>query len=176
MRKPKSEILDPRPACRRAGSNRSRSRFIIITLFGFLISSFGFISGCSRTVTPLIDYGDQLLVEITLRGSYDVNYNKYFVVLSSGTFRIPLPPPDQLDAAPEFIEPGDTPIVGSQEAYYSNFFDTWSGYVVVDPGGYAVVRGPFVVGQTATREVIAMLGAAGNKLAFLLSLDRLFQT
>jgi len=133
------------------------------------------VTGCSRTVTPLVVYGDQMLVEVTLRGTFDADANRYFMVLSSDpNYKEPLPPPDQLDAAPEFIEPGDTPQTGSEEAYYTNFFDTWSGYVVVDPLGYNLVKGPFVINQTATREVLSSLTTITNKLTFTFRLDQLF--
>lgn len=134
-------------------------------------------SGCSRTVTPLVVYGDQLLVEVTMRGTIDPDNNRYFMVLSADpNYKEPLPPPDQLDVAPEFIEPGDTPQTGTPEAYYNNFFNTWSGYVVVDPLGYNLVKGPFLLGQTATREVLSALTSISEKWTFTFRLDQLFTT
>lgn len=146
--------------------------------FAFCVLIFAFaLSGCSRTVTPIVNYGDQLLVQITLRGNYDVNSNKYFMVIGNDQYyRVPLPPPDQLDEAPEFIEPDMLPQTGSRETYFADFFDTWAGYMVIDPTGYTLVNGPFTITQTATRQVIATLGAAGTRLSFLLPLDQLFST
>ncbi len=159
--------------------NVSNFRLLISNLFriSILVFSILFLVGCSRTVTPLVVYGDQMLVEVTLRGTMDPNNNRYFMVISSDpNYKEPLPPPDQLDAAPEFIEPGSTPQTGSEAAYYNNFFNTWSGYVFVDPLGYNLVKGPFVINQTPTREVLSTFTAISNKLNFSFRLDQLFTT
>jgi hypothetical protein len=135
------------------------------------------LTGCSRTVTPLVVYGSQMYVEVTLRGDFDPDNNRYFMVISSDpSYNEPLPPPEQLAEAPEFIEPGDTPQTTSPEAYYIHFFNTWSGYVVVDPIGYNLVQGPFLIGQAATREVLSTLTSISSKLSFTFRLDQLFST
>jgi hypothetical protein len=132
-------------------------------------------SGCARTVTPVVTLGEELRVTVTLRGGLDINNNRYFMVLSdSANYAVPLPPPDIIEAAPEFIEPGDTPLTGSEEAYYTNFYSTWDGYIVLDPAGYSLVRGPFVINQAATREVLAELGDINNTLSFSFRLERMF--
>ena len=79
--------------------------------------------GCARTVTSIVPFGDQIVVTATLRGTIDVETTRYFLVFSdSASYKVPQPRPDIIEAAPEFIEPGSTPIVGAEEAYYSNFF------------------------------------------------------
>ncbi|MDD5382965.1 MAG: hypothetical protein PHH60_04855 [Candidatus Margulisbacteria bacterium] len=135
------------------------------------------IGGCARNVTPIVSAGDQIVVEVTLRGNIDVSANRYFLVLSADpNYKIPLPPPYQLDDAPELIEPGTTPLIGSAEAYYTNFYSTWSGYVLADPIGYTLVKGPFTIGQSPTREVLSTLGNISTKVSFSFRLGRLFAT
>lgn len=134
-------------------------------------------SGCARTVTPVVTYGDQMVVEVTLRGSIDVQSNRYFLVLSSNPdYKVPLPPPDQIEDLPEFIEPGMIPTTGSQEGYYSNFYSTWAGYAVVDENGISLAKGPFSAGVSPTREAIANLVEGTNKVNFSFRLGRIFDT
>ncbi|MFH1347385.1 MAG: hypothetical protein ABIH22_01715 [Candidatus Margulisiibacteriota bacterium] len=148
--------------------------YFIILVSLFLIMH---TTGCSRTVTPIVSYGEELVVSVTLRGNIDLNSNRYFMVISNNAnYKIPLPPPDQLDDAPEFIEPDMTPQVGSLEAYFTNFFSTWSGYIILNTTGYELVKGPFIQGQAPTREVLATLGNINNKISFSFTLDRLFAT
>jgi len=158
------------------GVNRKHWRtknWVRAALLTLCISILVFNSGCAKTVTQIVTYGDQLVVEVTLRGTMDINQNRYFMVLSANSnFQIPLPPPDNIEF--EFIEPGMSPQQGSVEAYYTNYYSTWSGYVAVDPGGYFTVMGPFVQGQTVTREVLAGLGDVSSKLVFNFPLSRIF--
>jgi hypothetical protein len=146
--------------------------------FAFCILSFAFIlfsSGCARTVTPLWTYGDQMLVEVTMKGAIATNANRYFLALSlDPNYKIPLPPPDLDQEAPEFIEPGMTPLVGSPEAYYTKFFSTWSGYIVLDLNEYYLAKGPFVINQSFTREVISVLEETGEKITFSFRLEQMF--
>jgi hypothetical protein len=132
-----------------------------------------FITGCANTVTQIVTYGDQMTVQVTLRGDYDALANRYFLVLASNdNLAIPLPPPDNITY--EMLEPGDTPIQGTVADYYTKYYDTWSGYVIVDPGGYYLVKGPFVQNQTNTREAIANLGSASKTLSFDFNLSKIF--
>ncbi len=148
---------------------------IVIILLGFGVLSLGFNPGCAKTVTQLVTYGDEMVVEVTLRGNVDFEANRYFLIVSSNSaYKVPLPAPDYLEDAPELIEPGDTPLLGSQEAYYSNFYNTWSGYVILDPSGFTMVRGPFVVGTTPTREVLSSLEEISPKITFSFRLGRMF--
>lgn len=133
--------------------------------------------GCARLVTPIITYGDQMEVTVTLRGTMEVNSSRYFMVISSTeSYKIPLPSPDIIEAAPEFIEPGMTPHLGTEEAYYSHYFSTWSGYIILDPGGYYLIRGPFVISQTNSREVVSALDDIDTKITFSFRLGRIFDT
>ena len=146
--------------------------------FAFCILSFAFVcSGCAKTVTQIVTYGDQMTVEVTLRGNLDNDANRYFLVVSNDpNYKIPLPSPDLIEDAPEFIEPGDTPSIGSPEAYYTNFYSTWSGYIILEPGGFFLVKGPFVIDQATTPEVLSNLGEVSNKINFSFRLGRIFDT
>lgn len=169
----------PSPRGRGRGLLRRWVRVLgVLGVLGVLIIGNLFIaSGCSRTVTPIVSYGEELVVSVTLRGNIDISTNRYFVVLSdNANYKVPQPPPDQLDAAPEFVEPDMTPTTGSPEAYFTNFFSTWSGYVILNTTGYELVKGPFIQGQAPTREVLATLGDINNRISFSFTLDRLFAT
>jgi len=150
-------------------------RFVVWLL---LVCSLGFASGCARTVTSIVPYGDQITVTATMRGTINVDNYRYFLVLSgNSSYKVPQPRPDIIEAAPEFIEPGGTPIIGTVEAYYNNFFSTWSSYFVVNSSGYSRVMGPFVVGGTNTREVLASIPDLNTSvLAFSCDLSRVFST
>lgn len=129
--------------------------------------------GCARSVTQIVAYGEQMLVEVTLRGTIEADANRYFLVLaSSPNFKVPLPPPDNISY--EFIEPGTEPRLGTSADYYANYYATWEGYVIAEPGGYFLVKGPFVSGVMPTREVITSLGEAGSQLKFNFNLSRIF--
>lgn len=145
--------------------NKKHWKFGSLIGFGFLILMLGFANGCAKTVTNPYAYSAQMVVEVTLRGTMDISANRYFMVLSSDpSYLIPLPPPDNIEY--EFLEPGMAPQQGSIEAYFTNFYSTWSGYVAIDPGGYFTVMGPFVLGQAITREVLAGLGDISSKIRF----------
>ena len=143
----------------------------------FVVCGLLFTTGCAKTVTTIVPYGDQMLVEVTLAGTMDINDNRYFLVLSdNANYTIPLPPPDLIEAAPEFIEPGLTPEMGTAEAYYTNFFTTWSSYIILDPAGYSVIMGPFVYNQENTREALSTIGEINNLITFSVDLDQVFTT
>ena len=151
-----------------------RIRYICLV---FSIWLLGFCSGCAKTVTPLVTYGDQMVVEVTLRGNIDAHANRYFLILSSDPgYKIPLPFPDQIGDLPEFIEPGMIPTIGSAEGYHSNFYSSWAGYAMVDVNGVSLVKGPFALGTSATREAIANLVEGTNKISFIFRLGRVFDT
>jgi hypothetical protein len=131
------------------------------------------MSGCARTVTQYVTYGNQMVVEVTLRGTMEASANRYFMVLvSRSDYKIPLPPPDNIDY--EFIEPGTEPRLGSLEAYYTNFYSSWEGYCVVEPGGYFLADGPFIQGAVLTRESLSNLGEIGTKIKFNFRLSQVF--
>ncbi len=143
--------------------------------FGLLVVVCLFMISCSRTVTQLVTYGDQVAVTVTLRGTMEVNANRYFLVLGSNSnLSVPLPPPDNIDY--EMIEPGTTPTLGSEEAYHTNYYSTWDGYIVLDPGGYFVAKGPFVAGQVPTRESVASVGEITSTLSFSFQLEEIYST
>ena len=133
------------------------------------------LCGCAKTVTTIVNYGDRMTVEVTLRGTLEVQSSRYFLVLaSSANYTVPQPPP--YDIAYEMIEPGETPRIGAVADYYTKFYATWEGYVAVEPAGYFSVKGKFIQGQAVTREVITSLGEPSTKITFTFGLDRIFGT
>lgn len=146
---------------------------LLLAVCGLLLTFLA--SGCARTVTSYVTYGEEMVVDVTLRGNMDTNANRYFLVLArTPAYRVPLPPPDNIDF--EMIEPGTTPRSGALADYYANFYASWEGYCIVDPGGYFLVDGPFVIGAPITREVIASLGTVSTRLKFNFELSRAFGT
>lgn len=142
---------------------------------GLLIFALGLCAGCARTVTPIVNYGSQVMVEVTLRGTMDASSNRYFMVMSTNpSYQIPLPPPDNIRY--EFIEPGMTPKIGNIADYYTYYFSGWDAYVIADPIGYYLTKGPFVQDVATTREVIASHGEITEKLHFTVRLDRIYPT
>ncbi len=143
----------------------------IIILAGLLVIA----AGCARTVTSIVDFGETMVVEVTLRGTINYNANRYFLVLSDkAAFKIPLPSPYVDLSSPEFLEPGMTPTLGSIEAYYSNYYSTWSGFIEADPAGYELVPGPFILGAATTKESLGNYGTIGAKLNFTFNLAKVF--
>jgi hypothetical protein len=129
--------------------------------------------GCARTVTQMVTYGDQMVVEVTLRGTMDASADRYFLVIGTGeAFKVPLPPPDNINF--EFLEPGTTPLLGLIADYYTNYYYSWAGYVKAEPGGYFLADGPFILNQTATQEFLADLGTISNKVKFNFRLSQIF--
>jgi hypothetical protein len=142
-----------------------------------LILSIVFIVGCARNVTPMVNYGNQMVVTVTLRGTPDNYNNRYFLVLSdNASYQVPLPPPNQRLDAPEFIEPDMIPINSSREAYFTNYFSTWSGYIVLDTLGYSFVKGPFNITQAISREVFQPTSTLTSQLTFTFHLSKLYTT
>jgi hypothetical protein len=138
-----------------------------------LVVCCALLFGCARSVTQYVTYGNQMVVEVTLRGTTEVGANRYFLVLASRSdYKIPLPPPDNISY--EFIEPGTKPRIGLEADYYKKFYASWEGYCELEPGGYFLVKGPFILGQTNTRESIASPGTASNKIKFDFRLERIF--
>lgn len=133
------------------------------------------LTGCSRTVTQIVTYGDQMVVDVTLRGTMEITANRYFLVLAANNnYKIPLPPPDGFNK--EFLEPGTAPQPGSGTIadYYNDFYSTWSGYVIAEPGGYFLEAGPFILNQPATREFLSSLGEINEHLSFNFRLSQVF--
>jgi hypothetical protein len=160
-------------------NNKIRSwKFRLRISFIILISSFVILaSGCAKTVTVIGGPGDQMVVEVTLRGTLNEDANRYFLVLSADpAYEVPLPAPDLIEESPEMIEPGTDPIIGSQEAYYTNFFTSWDGYIILDPSGYSLVKGPFSLNSPTTREVLATLTEASTRIRFTFRLEQIFAT
>lgn len=146
---------------------------------GLLVVSCLLLVSCARTVTKIVTYGSEMVVEVELRGTMEANSNRYFMVLSSNSnYKFSLPSPDNIiNGVPyEFIEPETTPYTGcgSAEGYYSNYYSSWSGYIYVGPEGYILVKGPFAQGQTATRESISSLGEVSSTVKFSFRLEKIF--
>lgn len=147
--------------------------------FPFLIFNFALfillIPGCARTVTQIAPSGAEMVVQVTTRGTVEATANRYFLVVgSSSTYYVQLPLPQPGGTRDELLEPGTTPMYGSMEAYYYNYYSTWTGYVVTEPGGYFLGKGPFVFGTPLTREVLSTAAPSGSVFTFTVRLEKLF--
>ncbi|MCX5726178.1 MAG: hypothetical protein NT030_03165 [Candidatus Saganbacteria bacterium] len=128
-----------------------------------------FISGCGRTVTEKIPFGDQITFNLNFRGDIDLAGNKYFIVISSQeAFQIPFLPY-------EFIEPGIPPADPSTILELYKYYGTWGGYTVVDSGTIYLVKGPFISsGESYARSQVGGITEVNKKLTVSFSLERLF--
>jgi hypothetical protein len=148
-------------------------------LFTLLLFTFYFSFGCAKTVTN-VNFDAQMVVTVTLRENADLTNNRYFMVLAdTPSFKVPLPPPNNVlgGISYEFLEPdGTLPRDGtSLEAYYTNYFSTWSGYVVLDNGSYFSVPGPFLQNAPVSRPTpFAYFTPGNNKISFNLPLNRIY--
>lgn len=143
-----------------------------VVIIFFLVFLLSMAFGCARTVTQVLDFGTQMGVSVKFREKIDVTNNRYFMVLStSESFSIALPPPDSMD---EFLEPGDLPQTGSIADYYTDYYSTWSGYIVVDETGYYINKGPFFIGDSTTREVLSTLPELTDTISFNFRLSQIF--
>ncbi|MFA6431311.1 MAG: hypothetical protein WCV91_02875 [Candidatus Margulisiibacteriota bacterium] len=150
--------------------NTKKTLLFVLLLIIAIFVSFG----CARTVTQIVTYGDRLVVEVTLAGTADANANRYFMVMSSSsTFKAPLPPPDNI-LYDELIEPGTIPFQGNIADYYTKYYSTWGAYAFVEPAGYFISPGPFVLNQASTREIVGTLSGASNKLDFTFRIGQAF--
>ncbi|MFH1825986.1 MAG: hypothetical protein ABH823_01670 [bacterium] len=142
----------------------------------FVVCCLLLISGCANTVTQIFEYGDEMQVTVALRGNFDATNNRYFLIIgSTENYSVPLPRPDLDPDIPELFEPGTTPVQGTEEAYYTNYFSTWAGYVILDDDlQYHLAKGPFVLGETITREVLSSVDEAATTLTFSFRLGRMF--
>ena len=114
------------------GEIMKKNRFIAIC---FILLLTLITASCARTVTSKVIIGDDLQVELTLRGSPDALKYRYYFVFSAS--RTPLLPPSLQDY---LVGPGEvydeTRInVGTGtdvdiDYYYQNYFYSWSDFVV----------------------------------------------
>lgn len=140
-----------------------------ILILGFLLTAVG----CSKTVTPKVSYGSEMVVEVKLRGTVDTINNRYYLVLSTNeSFSVPLPPPDNIEY--EFLTVGETPQTGSPETYYTNYYSTWTGYIELNNTGYYISTGPYAINTTATQDTLSDLTNISSTLTFNFRLDRIF--
>jgi hypothetical protein len=152
-------------------SNRVRAVSIALLILSFTLLS----SGCARTVTQLVTFGKLMQVEVTLRGTMKIDGSaRYFMVLSRyKDFVTPLPFPDNINSF-EFIEPGTSPQIGSAADYYTNFYNKWDDYVIVEPSKIDLVKGLFIQGQNASRETIGVISTVDQKISFTIPLESAF--
>jgi hypothetical protein len=115
-----------------------------------------------------------MVVEADFRGNLDLTHNRYFMIISTQeSYAFPILPPEgtSLD---EFLEPGDSPVVGSLADYFSKYYSTWYAYIVLDNTGYHLARGPFSVTTPVTREVMGYFYTQPNTLYFTIRLNQIF--
>ena len=141
--------------------------------FSFFLLTFYLASGCAKTVTPT-SFGQTMRVTVTLRGNADTTNNRYFLVLGhDSTFATPQP---QNPGNFEFLEPDTAPYSNNhtQAEYFTNFFDTWDGYIVLDnTQNFYLVHGPFVQGAALTRTYLSNF-TVGNTLKFNFQLNQIY--
>ena len=116
-------------------------------------------------------------VTVTLRGNADTSKNRYFMVLGSSlpALRVPLPfsqdPNDYEFLEPDVAPYGTTPLAAD---YFTNFFNTWDGYIVLDnTSSFSLVHGPFAPGAAVARTPFAYF-TGGNTLTFNFQLGQIY--
>lgn len=132
--------------------------------------------GCAKTVTPT-NFGSTMTVTVTLRGNADPSKNRYFMVLGSAlpALKVPLPAAQDPNMY-EFLEPDVAPYDNAHPVadYFTNFFDTWAGYIVLDnTNSYYLVHGSFAPGAAVTRTPFAYF-TSGNTLTFNFQLGQIY--
>ena len=156
MRNYKSQIKEPdlnrsAPWGRRTGAEPLGPGNLIVLVICSLLIALSF--GCAKTVTVLPDIGNQLQMQITFRGNIDPTVNKYYIVLSSASPKIPY-------QGTYFFGPGEpydsTKLnVGSGylSDYYTNYFTSWSDFILLKDSSFFITNGPFT--STASHESYA---------------------
>jgi hypothetical protein len=146
---------------------------LFVACFLMLTSSFG----CAKTVTPT-NFGQTMTVIVTLKGSADTVHNRYFMVLGSSNpaLKTPLSPSEDPNNY-EFLEPDVAPYDSAHPVadYFTNFFDTWDGYVALDSTtqSFSLAHGPFVQGAAVNRTPFQPF-PGGNKLSFNVQLNQIY--
>jgi hypothetical protein len=135
-----------------------------------LIIIIAFLSwGCARTVTQIIQFGSDVIVQVELRGNLDMVNNKYYMIIgTSETYLLPEYPY-------EFVEPRQPTTDPTYNPYV--YYRTWKAYIVNDDSGnYFLVPGPFNnTGEVYSRIPIGSItGAAPNRMEFRFRLDQLY--
>ncbi|MFA4967766.1 MAG: hypothetical protein WC624_06070 [Candidatus Margulisiibacteriota bacterium] len=133
-----------------------------------------FMGGCSKTITTIPTYGSQMIVEAVFQGNIDTAKTRYFLIISTQeSYSFPILPPEgtSLD---EFLEPGDSPVVGNIADYFTKYYSTWSSYIALDSLGYHFVSGPFSATTPITKETLGAVVVQSNYIYFTVSLNRLF--
>jgi hypothetical protein len=112
-------------------------------MFVFLYScSLALSFGCAKTVTVLPDVGNQLKMEITFRGDIDPTVNKYYIVLSGSSSKIPY-------QGTYFFGPGESydsnklNVSTDLSYYYTNYYSAWSDFVLLKDSSFLITNGPF---------------------------------
>jgi hypothetical protein len=163
-----------------AGNRRQYRRgfqFYQLFIIAFLLTAYSLllVSGCARTVTQIAPSGAEMVVQVTMRGTVEATANRYFLVVSgTSAYKVQLPLPQPGGTRDELLEPGTIPMYGSMEAYFNNYYSTWTGYVITEPAGYFLGQGPFVFGASSTREVLSTTAPSGSFFNFTIRLEQLF--
>ena len=125
--------------------------------------------GCAKTMTERVPFGSTVSVSVDFASNIDFSGSKYYFVVASGSdYQIPLPSPKY-----EFVEPGIPPT--DPQVDYFQYYDTWSGYVVVDAGMIYLVPGPFTSsGESYQRIPVGGPIPVGRNISFHFSVDQLF--
>jgi len=115
-----------------------------------------------------------MTVNVTLRGNFDVLKNRYFMVIATQeSFSVPIPPPEG-SSLDEFLQPGDPPIVGTIDPYFTNYYSTWHSFIVFGSTGYLLSKGPYLSTATPSLESLAPFTTTSNKISFTVRLEQVF--
>jgi len=142
---------------------------ILLIVFFIFAALF---QGCAKTVTIIPSAGTILSIEFSLR-SEPTSSSKYFVIIATNeAYQLP-----SLTSYDELLEPGEAPQAGGQteEYYYTNYYSTWASYIAIDKNfGSFSAKGPFIFGQTATKESVSTYSISGETISIQINLDKLF--
>lgn len=158
-----------------ASADKQNSNLKVLVVI-FIIGAMAFVAGCAKTVTPLPVVGNQISLEMTLRGNIDTANNKYYLILSSSS---PLVPYKDI----YFFAPGENydlnkmNVYTDLNSYYTNYFTAWSDFIDLKGSIFTVTNGPFVAAlhTSYTPQYLAAgaSGAATNKITLTFNLSRL---
>lgn len=100
------------------------------------------ICGCAKTVTQLPNVGNQLNIEIVMRGDMDSSKYSYYILFGSSSPVIPYI--DKYFFAPgENYDQDKMDIEKKLDYYYKTYFSTWSDFIVLKDNTFYITNGAF---------------------------------
>lgn len=142
--------------------------FVLCTLY-FILNI-----GCAKTVTQLPNIGNQLNIEIALRGDTDSSKYSYYILFGQSPPVIPY-------ADKYFFGPGENydqdkmDIERKLDYYYKTYFSTWSDFIVLKNNSFYITNGAFAsfeAHSNFSRQFLAV-NASKSKINLVLYFSRL---